>query len=139
MQTYTDTLFCDHCQKDTEHIVQDDEHERDSSNDVETCTVCRWYRSGYDGKYHAPLFEYTASSKFIDHFMKEAPDNAWSLMSSMPQVTMIDPIQNMPEEQLIDLIKFIGCLHQDGHRSYKSMAEEVRKYISESISGQNKN
>ena len=110
MTTYTDELFCDHCQRDTEHIVQDDDHERDSSNYIETCTVCRWYRSGYDGKYHAPLFEYTES-----------------------QSSTIHPIQNMPDDELIDLIKFIGTLHQDGHRSYKSMAEEVRKYVSESF------
>ncbi len=100
MKTYDDELFCDHCQRDTEHIVRDTGHERDSSQDQYTCTACKWYRYGLSGDYNSPF------DGIID-------------------------VSNVSDEQLIDLIKFIGTLHQDGHRSYKSMAEEVRKYISE--------
>jgi len=33
MKTYTYELFCDYCNKDTKHKIQDSEHERDGSND----------------------------------------------------------------------------------------------------------
>ena len=52
---YHDTEFCDHCDKDTRHIVYDSQHERDSSNDWRKCLACNWRWSGLDGEYHAPI------------------------------------------------------------------------------------
>lgn len=54
---YFDTLFCDHCQKETEQKVHDSGHERDSSGDSFTCLECGWYKSGWSDKYHSLEFE----------------------------------------------------------------------------------
>lgn len=121
MKTYTDIMFCDHCQRDTDHIVQDNEHERDSSDDIETCTVCRWYRSGYDGKCHAPSFEYTESLATTTHPIQ-----------NMLEEQIID-VSNVSDDQLMHLIRFFDRMLQDKGRSYKSMVPDVRKYVSGTI------
>lgn len=51
---YKDERHCDHCQADTPHKCQDSNHERDSTGDQQTCLVCGWWRSGFDGKYYPP-------------------------------------------------------------------------------------
>lgn len=51
---YRDECFCDHCEKDTDHLCYCSGHERDSSGDWRQCLVCNYRYSGFDGKYHAP-------------------------------------------------------------------------------------
>lgn len=50
-QTYRDEMFCDNCGKDTEQIVHDDGHERDSSGCWQVCTVCGYRRTGMSGEW----------------------------------------------------------------------------------------
>lgn len=50
-RTYTDILWCDICNKDTEQTVHDSGHERDSSGDWQECMECGAYFSGLTGKW----------------------------------------------------------------------------------------
>lgn len=45
---------CDHCGKDTPHVVAGECGERDSSGETFTCTVCQWYSVGMSGQQHPP-------------------------------------------------------------------------------------
>jgi hypothetical protein len=54
MKKYKDEKFCEHCGKDTLHLIHDTEHERDSSRDYFECLVCRWWGFGILGKYNPP-------------------------------------------------------------------------------------
>lgn len=56
---YNDTEFCEHCKKDTMHLIYESGHERDSSNDWRQCLTCHWTWNGFDNKYHQqyPDFE----------------------------------------------------------------------------------
>lgn len=52
---YQDERHCGHCQADTLHECRDSEHERDSSDDFQRCTVCRWYKTGHSRTYEPPI------------------------------------------------------------------------------------
>ena len=47
-------LYCSNCEEDTPQIVEESGHERDSSNDSKTCTICNWRWSGWTGEYSEP-------------------------------------------------------------------------------------
>ena len=51
---YTDVMWCDICREDTEQLVHDAGHERDSSGDWQECQVCKSYRSGLTGLWRTP-------------------------------------------------------------------------------------
>jgi len=53
-ETFQMETFCDHCDKDTMHEFYDAGHERDSSCNLETCMVCRWWKSGFSSVQHPP-------------------------------------------------------------------------------------
>lgn len=50
---YQDEMWCDHCDKDTQHKVIDSGHERDSSGDWRECLECHWTKTGH-GEYEPP-------------------------------------------------------------------------------------
>lgn len=54
MREYHDTFHCENCDADTLHHVYEDGHERDSSNHIRTCVVCKWYRTGHGPCYKPP-------------------------------------------------------------------------------------
>ena len=47
-------LYCPHCGVYTIQICYFSGHERDSSGDHRTCTVCKWEYNGYNGEYEEP-------------------------------------------------------------------------------------
>lgn len=49
--------YCPHCDKDTVQLCYFSGHERDSSGDHATCTVCGWEYNGYTGKYEEPWYD----------------------------------------------------------------------------------
>lgn len=49
-----DTFYCQRCENDTLHHVIEDGHERDSSNHIRTCLICKWYRTGHGTAYKPP-------------------------------------------------------------------------------------
>jgi hypothetical protein len=49
---YVGTAYCPFCRKDTEQKFHDAGHERDSSYDTKTCTVCGARHMGMTGEYH---------------------------------------------------------------------------------------
>jgi hypothetical protein len=50
---YHDTFYCQRCENETLHLFVDG-HERDSSDHVRTCMICKWYRTGHSDKYVPP-------------------------------------------------------------------------------------
>lgn len=54
---YQDEAFCDHCDEDTQQLIRDSQHERDSSGDYRKCLKCGWIYSGYSGEYSEPYTE----------------------------------------------------------------------------------
>lgn len=46
-ETYVDDEVCDFCDTETKHVIHDENHERDSSNDWKVCLGCGWRTSGY--------------------------------------------------------------------------------------------
>lgn len=57
MSQYKDIDYCPHCNKETEQVFKSADHERDSSNDTQTCTVCGYWKSGYTDNWIAPSDE----------------------------------------------------------------------------------
>ena len=54
--TYQDERWCPKCQAYTQHQCVDGNHERDSSNDYQECTKCRWWGTGgWSANYEPPL------------------------------------------------------------------------------------
>lgn len=51
---YKDEYFCEHCGKDTMHLVKSYEHERDSSGDLFECLVCHYWRGGLTDEQNPP-------------------------------------------------------------------------------------
>ncbi len=49
--------FCDHCGKNTPHLIENAGHERDSSWDREECLVCHWWNLGLSGTQLPPREE----------------------------------------------------------------------------------
>lgn len=49
-----DITFCQHCNKETMHHFSGYRHERDSSNEMQTCSACGWWSSGMDMEQHPP-------------------------------------------------------------------------------------
>jgi hypothetical protein len=54
---YEEECFCEHCQKDTMHLVFETGHERDSSGDWRECLECKWTCSGLTDRYNPPIEE----------------------------------------------------------------------------------
>lgn len=57
MYLYKDTRWCGHCEADTLQYCRDSDHERDSSQDFQECSVCHWQYSGYSSKWHEPYVD----------------------------------------------------------------------------------
>lgn len=51
---YNDEMFCDHCEKDTIHLIRYSGHERDSSGDYFECLTCHWWRTGATDELNPP-------------------------------------------------------------------------------------
>lgn len=60
--TYTNELWCGHCEKTTLQHVRDSGHERDSSGDSQECLVCRWTRCGMSWRWWPPTKDDKAES-----------------------------------------------------------------------------
>lgn len=50
-KTYIEELWCPICDKFTKQEIYDSGHERDSSNDSQTCLDCGAYYSGFTGEW----------------------------------------------------------------------------------------
>jgi len=54
MEIFFMELYCDHCEKDTEHKVTGSGHERDSSYELFECQECKWWKLGMTDEYEPP-------------------------------------------------------------------------------------
>lgn len=54
MEIYTDTAFCDVCDEETTQEFVVDDHERDSSNNKQTCLKCRSVKFGFSDEWVKP-------------------------------------------------------------------------------------
>jgi hypothetical protein len=54
MSQYTDFDFCPQCDIETQQTIKSADHERDSSNDTQTCLVCGWWKSFQFDEWNPP-------------------------------------------------------------------------------------
>lgn len=50
--TFDMEMYCEKCERETNHHCYSDGHERDSSWDRDQCTVCGWTKLGMGGGYY---------------------------------------------------------------------------------------